>query len=167
MELDPDQIRLMRRFDDQMPAVPDWRRSKPTSGSLARIQAHFAIDLPPLLIALSGASHGFVRRFASLGLDEDSPSHIIRINSHWRRRRRTRRIPRGLIIVTMDHHDEHWCLDTNAAADGDDRFPLQFWSPDPMIYPSESDRPTERYPNFATFLRADIYWRRWHDRHRT
>lgn len=165
--MDTESLRFVREFDALDPGLWCPHCPKPTAASLSRVEAHFGIALPPLLIALARGSRHFGRRFASLGTDYDSPLHIIRINSHWRRRRRTRRVPRGFVIVTNEHDDRHWCLDTNEPADGDDRYPLQFWTPDPLIYASESHRPRERYPDFTRFLSADIHWHRWHARRRT
>ncbi|MBL8297148.1 MAG: SMI1/KNR4 family protein [Rhodanobacteraceae bacterium] len=164
--MDIDLFQLIARYNELNAGSSAYACPKPTAGSLSRIETHFGIRLPRPLIALARGSRYFGPRFASLGANYESPLHIIRINSHWRRRRRTRRLPRGLVIITTDHDDNYWCLDTSQTASGDDAYPLQFWSPQPLIYPSESSRPTERYADFTSFLRADIYWSRWHSRQR-
>lgn len=151
--------KLIRQFNEQRSGEWAASESQATPASIRRIGEHFGIALPPLLVELARRSHYFTRRFASLGRNYDDPEHIIRINSYWRRRRRMRRVPRGFVILNNDRHDDdYWCLDT-AAACGDGAIPVQFWSPQPRIYASESQRPVERYADFETFLRADLYWR--------
>ncbi|HSX58859.1 MAG TPA: hypothetical protein VLF18_01550 [Tahibacter sp.] len=103
--MDPSMLALIEQFNalDDSLYFPHW--PKPTDGSLSRIEAHFGVKLPPLLVSLARNSRRFGQRFASIGPNHDSPQHIIRINSYWRRRRRTRRVPRGYVIVTDEHDD--------------------------------------------------------------
>lgn len=147
---------LIAAFDN---AFSSWAttQARPSPDSIQRIEAHFSIRLPALLLELAQHSAAFGARFASLGDDFSSPDHIVRINSYWRGRRRTRRLPRNLVVVTHSSHDEFWCLDTDA----NDEPPVQFWHPDPILYFSEQ-RPVSRYPRFENFLRQDIYWHNYH-----
>ncbi|WP_257387174.1 SMI1/KNR4 family protein [Tahibacter caeni] len=134
---------LMQQFDAQWSG--DWAASetRATPASIRRISEHFGITLPPLLVALARSSHYFTRYFASLGRDYDDPGHIIRINSHWRRRRRTRRVPRGLLILNHSYDDDYWCLDAAATCEPG-AYPVYYWAPPPTNHPAGT-RLLERY----------------------
>ena len=148
---------LMRQFNDlNLVAFTDHPR--PTDGSINRINTHFGIRLPRTLLQLAKHSKNYNAMFLSLGADYTSRSHIIRVNSYWRRRRPKRRIPRHLVIVTHGYTDDlFWCLDVSAPASDGDGYAMQFWCPDELIYPSD-DRPVQRYPDFDSYLAGVIKW---------
>jgi hypothetical protein len=133
---------------------------RPTSHSLVAIERHFGIRLPAELVELARSSDFFSMRFLSLGTDTQSPQHIIRNNSYWRQRRRTRRVPASLVLFTHGHDDEYWALDAARTKDGD-ALPVQFWCPDEITYCSD-DRPTQRYSSFLEWLRAEVHWGEFH-----
>lgn len=139
---------------------------EPDAESVARIEQHFGIELPLQLIELATHSKSFSSRFLGLGPDFSSVTHIVRVNSYWRRRRVTRQVPREFVIMTMGFMDQmFWCLDKSSLTDTD-RLPVQFWCPEEILYASENDRPTERYPDFGSFIEADICWSEYHSKHK-
>jgi hypothetical protein len=121
-------LELVKRFDaglcDLIPAPP-----RPTLSSIARINAHFGITLPADMIEFALSSKGFGHWFASLGPDEQSRNHIIRVNSYWRRRRRTRAIPRHLVVINIGFDDDLDCLDLSAFDACSGEYPIRYWSP--------------------------------------
>lgn len=149
---------LFQRFDS-LKAVWFAGHARPTDGSINKVNAHFGIHLPRNLVQLAKHSKNYNACFLSIGSDYQSPSHIIRVNSYWRRRRPRRRIPRHLVIITEGSMDDRfWCLDTSApSSDDNDAYAVQFWCPDEIIYPSH-DRPTLRYPNFEQYIDGVIKW---------
>jgi hypothetical protein len=151
---------LIVAFDAQFRGlrwVDDDESQRPTGASVRRIETHFGIKLPADLVHLARRARHARSFLLEFGPDEHTSSHVIRCNSYWRRRRRTRRLPRNLIILNQGYMDDlFWCLDIAApTADGAD-YAVRFWCPDPIQYPGE--RPTERYPDFRSFLHAHIYW---------
>lgn len=141
-------------YDEATGWLRDEPHRKPTAFSLARIEQHFGLRLPRLLVELARTSKSFNSIFASLGPDYQAKDHIIRVNSYWRQRRRTRRAPRSLVILTRGHDAQFWCLDkleTGEAA-------VQFWCPDGLVYCS-AERPVMRYASFDEYLREDVRWR--------
>jgi hypothetical protein len=148
---------LIQRLDTLRPVcIP--RHARPTDGSISKINAHFSIQLPLALVQLARHSRNYDAYFLGLGPDYTSLSHIIRVNSYWRRRRPKRQLPRNLIIVTEGYMDDRfWCLDTSTPAVGSGGYPLQFWCPEELVYPSD-ERPIMRYPDFESFVEGVIKW---------
>ena len=137
---------------DSKPRVILTEQARPTRESVGRINSHFRIILPELLVALGQGAKNYSAIFASIGTDYGSAAHIIRLNSYWRRRRRTRRIPAYLVIITQGFMDDQfWCLNISRMGPGLDPYPVQFWCPVRLDYPSE-ERPALWYPSFEAFL---------------
>jgi hypothetical protein len=151
---------LRQRFDELFESGA-WLNPhpRPTDGSLLRIERHFGIRLPRVLVTMARSSKA-AWCFLSLGPDYDSHQHIIRVNSYWRQRRRTRRLPQDLVLLTHGHDDYYWALDV-ARVPGGDALPMQFWCPDKITYCSD-ERPTQRYPSFLEWLRAEVHWGEFH-----
>jgi hypothetical protein len=119
---------LAKRFDAALfhvlPAPP-----RATTFSIARINAHFGITLPADLVEFARCSKAFGNWFASIGPDYESPNHIIRINSYWRRRRRTRSMPRNLVAINLGFDDDLDCLDVSSYDPMSGEYHIQYWSP--------------------------------------
>lgn len=149
---------LARRFDAAMgPSSPPY--SPPTRAEIARVEQHFGILFPPLLVQLAVLSQHFNARFLCLEAHPKGGNSIISVNSYWKRRRRTRRLPANLIIVTEGYMDDaFWCLDRTDRAGGCGEFAWQFWCPDRLISPDETQVPVTRYSNFRSFIEADLEW---------
>ncbi|MDJ0941030.1 MAG: hypothetical protein QNJ00_14815 [Woeseiaceae bacterium] len=120
---------LVKRFDE---AVPSYHgpHPQPTEFSIRKINEHFGIQLPQLWIELACGSKSFSSWFSSIGPDFESHSHIIRINSYYRRRRRTRRIPDHLVIVNLGFDYDCDCLDIDTLDKATGNYALRYWSPD-------------------------------------
>ena len=116
---------LIAAYDQAVDRSWDEPHRRPTPFSIKRIEQHFGLRLPPLLIELARASKSFSSIFTSLGADYEAHDHIVRVNSYWRRRRRTRRIPRSYVILTQGHDNHFWCLDKHEAGET----AMQFWCP--------------------------------------
>lgn len=128
----------------------------PTPHSVAKIEAHFGLKLPPLLLYLAQTSPAFYRVFHSLGPISRGTFNLIQINSYWRRRRKTRRLPRDLVILTQGFMDERfWCLKLDADRD---RPEVRFWTPDRLYYHGDGEPGRMHYPDFETFLYEHIKW---------
>lgn len=115
---------LARRLDRCLPE-PQPLPGPPTSRSVAAIEAHFRIQLPRSLIVLAREARHFGAYFAGLGEDQASPTHIVRINSNWRRRRRTRRIPPDLVVINLGFDEDLDCLVLPGGDDG----AVVYWCP--------------------------------------
>ena len=150
---------IIKKFDAAIEGIAVHAHPLPTEKSVSKIEEHFKIKLPKLLLQLAEHGKNFSSRFLSLGSDFESHSHIIRVNSYWRRRRRTKRVPENLVVLTQGWMDNRfWCLDCSAPDEHKSDYAIQFWCPEKIFYASESDRPPERYPDFRSFVEADIYW---------
>ncbi len=103
---------------------------KPTNDSIEKINDHFGIQLPGALIEFARHSNSFSSWFASIGPDFDSHTHIIRINSFWRRRRKTRRIPTDLVIINLGHDEDCDCLDVSSYDPESGEYEIQYWCPE-------------------------------------
>jgi hypothetical protein len=127
--------------------------AKPTPASIAQVNAHFGVILPHELIQLAAESRSYSSWFASVGPDFMSPTHIVRINSYWRQRRRKRRIPPNLVAFTIGFDDEFWCFEKTTPSDG---LAVQFWSPHEIVY-SNPEPPTTAYESFQLYLSGQIF----------
>jgi hypothetical protein len=57
--------------------------------------------------------------------------------------------------------ERFWCLAKSSLTDTG-RLAVQFWCPEEILYASEWDRPTARYPDFVSLIEGDIYWLNYH-----
>jgi hypothetical protein len=109
-------------------------------------------------VQLAKHSAAYDAYFLSIGADYASQSHIIRVNSYWRRRRMKRRIPPNLVVITEGYMDDlFWCLDTSSPCCTGDGYAVQFWCPEKLTY-SSSGRPVQRYPDFESYMEGVIKW---------
>jgi len=120
---------LASEFDSLVKPVSTYVTPRPTESSLQRINAHFGISLPLDLVEFAAHSRNFGHWFASLGDDYTSTKHIIRINSYWRRRRRTRAAPRGLVIINIGFDDDLDCIDISSLDRAAGEYAIRYWSP--------------------------------------
>ena len=86
--------------------------------------------------------------FASIGPDYDAWSHIIRINSYWRRRRHKRRIPKHLVIINLGHDEDCDCLDLSRFDEESGEYRIQYWCPEL----NEQNSWPEACANFAAYI---------------
>ncbi len=121
-----------------MPWRP-FQHPRPTKHSIAKINEHFRITLPHSLLEFVRCWRSSGTLFASLGADYGSPNHIIRINSYWRQRRRTRRIPGNLVVINQCHDEDCDCLDLARFDSTTGEYAIQYWFPgttDEIVYSS-------------------------------
>jgi len=138
---------LIERFELAMGGQGSTH-APPTEPSLERISTALRIRLPDLLVTLAGESSRFGQVFLSLGEDYDSFTHIISYNRYWRRRRRTRRLPEDLVIISNGFMDEDFdCLVRPKDGTVDGGLAVEYWSPAPIGYP----RAGRRGPGYASF----------------
>jgi hypothetical protein len=151
-----DVMPLVRRFDEVLPPFfPEHPR--PTSHSIARIESHFGITLPRALLDFARSASRFGCWFSSLGPDYDNRAHIIRVNSFWRNRRRTKRIPRKLVAFTIGFDDDLDCFDTDAHDTVAGEYEIRYWSPG-------VEDAGSRHASFAAYVESHI--RSWEGSHR-
>ena len=116
---------------------------------MRHISAHFGIELPQELVELASSSHRFANVFLGFGENYQEFNHVIAYNRYWRSRRRTRKLPRDLVIVTNGFMDEDfWCLVRPEGEHGAPGRAVEFWSPAPVGFPRDG----VRGPAYATFL---------------
>ncbi|NJM12346.1 MAG: hypothetical protein HC889_11100 [Synechococcaceae cyanobacterium SM1_2_3] len=140
---------LIKHLDTALPDLGP-AHPPPTVESIDKISKHFGIVLPDDLVELATRSKKFSSLFLSLGPDYPSRNHIIRVNSHWRHRRRTRRLPNHLVIITDGFMDDRfWCMDIEQPN------AIQFWCPEPITYASVEPPPT-RYVTFEAFIEGMV-----------
>jgi len=124
----------------------------PTEASLNRISTVLRIRLPDLLVTLAKESSRFGHVFLSLGEDYESPTHIISYNRYWRRRRRTRRLPSDLVIISNGFMDEDFdCLVRPDKDQDNEGLAVEYWSPAPIGHPKNGCR-GPRYSSFEEYL---------------
>lgn len=149
---------LIERFD-AVGLGGTGARSKPTPSSLEKIQDHFGFKLPELLVCLGTSSLCYDNWFAGIGDDFLSGNHIVRINSHWRRRRRTRALPPNLVIFNLGFDLDFDCfdLDQRDPSTGDPF--VRYWTPGASV-----DEPIH-HANFRAYLEDAVQeWER--ERHK-
>ena len=146
---------FVARFDVAVggDGIGNW---PPTKASLDRITASLRIRLPDLLVTLATESSRFGHVFLSLGEDYESTAHIISYNRYWRRRRRTRRLPEDLVIISNGFMDEDFdCLVRPKEGQDDGGPAVEYWSPALIGYPRDGCR-GPRYASFEEYLEALI-----------
>ncbi len=114
-----------------VPSTPyrDFQYPRPTKHSIAKINEHFGIVLPYSLLEFVRCWRASGTLLASLGPDYDSYNHIIRINSYWRHRRRTRRIPNNLVVFNLSHDEDCDCFDVSRFDSATGEYAIQYWFP--------------------------------------
>ncbi len=151
LELD----KLIKRFDMIM-SICQEDIPRPTKNSIDNINKHFGITLPKSLIYFAINSKFFGTWFASLGDNYTYPHHIIRINSYWRRRRRTRRIPRNLIIINIGHDEDLDCMDKNSRNSETGEYTIRYWCPEVN---DEYQNNEYQYTDFFDYIKRCVnYW---------
>lgn len=124
----------------------------PTSQSVQEIESRINLRLPDLLIQMAMRCDSFSSVFLSIGPDIENHSHIIPYNRYWRRRRRTRKLPSDLVIITNGWMDEDfWCFVRSPQGTGIVEPRLQYWSPAPVGYPKDGVR-GEMHANIEEFV---------------
>ena len=146
---------LVSEFDDlHLPAVA-FAVEPPTDSSIRKINTHFAIELPHELILFAKLSKSFGSWFASLGEDYDSPKHIIRINSYWRRRRKTRAIPRNLLIINRGFDDDLDCIELDSLNVSTGACSIRYW------FPGCAPEDSTVYPTFVEYVQTNVgFWKK-------
>ena len=144
---------FIAQFDASM--IDAWEPyPRPTQASLLRISTHFNLTLPPQLVELAANSRCFSSFFLSLGEDYGNPVHIITYNAYWRRRRRTRRVPDDLVIVSNGFMDEDfWCL-VRSENPRQPTTTVEYWSPPAIGWPKGGATRGPSHPTFMDFLAA-------------
>jgi len=133
----------LSRLIDKANTLQTWQGKfqypRPTEFSLRRINEHFQMTLPQSLLEFVRSWRASGTWFASLGDDYDSPQHIIRINSYWRRRRMTRRLPHSLVVFNLCHDDDCDCFNLDAYDAASGEYEVRYWRPglaEVISYPS-------------------------------
>ena len=139
---------LIRRFDDLVLGLGYGPCCRPSRESICRIEAHFGMSLPAGLIQFAHQAKHFNRWFASLGQDYTNPMHIIRINSHWRRRRKTRAIPRQLVAFTVGFDEDLDCFDLSSFQADSGTYAIRYWTPGVLDAPP--------FAGFAEYMEAMV-----------
>lgn len=122
----------------------------PTADSVARIESHLRLKLPPELVQMARESRHFHHWFAGLGPDFVSSTHIVGVNGRWRREGPARRLPHGLVAFTLGFDDDLDCFVLDSAAAAAPRA-IRHWSPGPAD-------PRE-YVTFREYLEARLaFW---------
>ena len=130
-----------------MPWRP-FQHPRPTKQSIAKINEHFGIALPHSFLEVVRCWRSSGNHFASLGADYDSPNHIIRINSYWRQRRMTRRIPRNFVVINQCHDEDCDCLDLARFDSTSGEYAIRYW------FPGQSDECG--YSSFPEYMNVQL-----------
>jgi hypothetical protein len=144
-EADAGLLAMPERFDACI-AFPGEPFPRPTDASIDRIEKHFGFRLPFELTYLARNARRFGDWFAGLGPDYDADTHIIRLNSYWRQRRRTRRIPTDHVAFNRGFDDD---LDCFVTAPGPGEFAIAYWCPD-------LEDGGAVWPNFRAYLEDTV-----------
>lgn len=142
---------LVAKLDAALPEL--WEpHPRPTVAPLSRISAHFNLSLPHELIELARSSDRFSDLFLSFGENYTEPNHVIAYNRYWKRRRRTRKLPGDLVILTNGFMDEDfWCLVRPGDHNEPERPVVEYWSPAPIGFPKDGIR-GPAHSTFSSFL---------------
>ena len=148
--------RLVTIFD-QVVSNNGEHNHPPTAESIARINTHFGITLPPSFVKFAAQSKNFRSWFSSLGEDFCSPSHIIRTNSHFKniRRRREQRWcyvkPASYIVVNLGFDQDCDCIDASRYNSVTGEYVIRYWYPG-----MAEDEETSSYDCFEDYIRRHI-----------
>ena len=141
---------LVSSFDAAIPDLWD-PHPRPTEESIAKINGHFGIKLPPVLYEFALGCARFGNIFLGFGENYEAHDHVIPYNRYWRTRRRTRKLPSNLVIITNGFMDEDFgCLD-RTSPDGQGGYEVQFWSPAPIGFPHQGHM-GERLASFESLV---------------
>jgi len=121
--------KLIDRANAHSESRGNFQFPRPTSASIKRISEHFRMMLPHVFLELVRCWRGSGSWFASLGNDYENPQHIIRMNSYWRTRRRTRRLPSHLVIFNLGFDEDCDCFDLEAYDRATGEYPIRYWTP--------------------------------------
>lgn len=144
---------LVDRFDAAICPAGACSALKPTAASIKKINEHLGIQLPILLVEFATRSKNFGSWFSSLGPDYESPLHIIRLNSYWRRRRPKRRLPVNLIIINQGFDEDMDCIDTSSCNTSPGEYAIRYWCPE--------GNTGDPFPSFTAYIESHItYWER-------
>ena len=148
---------LIEKANDLPMARRRFQHPRPTQFSIRRINEHFRITLPESLLEFVRSWRSSGNWFASLGDDYDSPFHIIRMNSYWRRRRPTRRIPRNFVIFNLGHDEDCDCFNLDVYDPASGEYEIRYW------YPGFEE--VVSYPSFFNYMDFQINgWQKPRDR---
>ena len=139
---------LVKRFDSVISG--GWHVPCHTESSIHKINNHFGIVLPDSFLYFAKNSKKFGSWFCSFGEDYLSRQHVIRMNSHWRRRRTKRRIPSNLVIINIGFDEDCDCLDLNSLNESTGEYQIEYWNP-------YLDTPSNlRYNSFPHYIEHQI-----------
>ena len=139
---------LVERFDSVISG--GWHVPYPTDSSINRINNHFGIVLPESFLYFAKHSKKFGSWFCSFGEDYLSPQHVIRMNSHWRRRRKKKRIPSNLVIINIGFDEDCDCIDLHSLNESTGEYQMEYWNP-------YLDAPSSlRYNSFPHYIEHHI-----------
>ena len=125
-----------------------FQHPRPTEFSIRQINEHFQMILPGSLLEFVRSWRASGRWFASLGDDFASPEHIIRINSYWRRRRLTRRIPHNFVVFNLCHDEDCDCFSLDGYDRASGEYEIRYW------YPGFNE--VVSYPSFLNYMDSQI-----------
>ena len=131
--------RLIEKANDLPMSQHKFQHPRPTEFSIRRISEHFHMTLPGSLLEFVRSWRASGRWFASLGDDYESPEHIIRINSYWKRRRVTRRLPHNFVVFNLCHDEDCDCFNLDGYDRASGEYEIQYWYPgfsEVVSYPS-------------------------------
>ncbi|MFN8673312.1 MAG: SMI1/KNR4 family protein [Candidatus Sericytochromatia bacterium] len=140
---------LTIKFDRLIP-IYNQNLVKPNDSSIKKIETHFGFKLPESFIEFAKKSNSFSSFFSSLGNDYKNISHIIRINSYWRNRRKTRAIPKNLIIFTLGYDEDFYCFDLDNFDPIKNEYQIQYWSP--------NVNDGKKFLDFIEYLENQVYF---------
>lgn len=139
---------LIDKANDVPMAYHRLQHPRPTPFSIRRINEHFQMTLPASFLQFVRSWRSSGNWFAGLGSDYDSPFHIIRINSFWRRRRRTRRIPHNLVIFNRGHDEDCDCFNLDVYDPASGEYEIRYWFP--------GFKEIVSYPSFFDYMKLQV-----------
>jgi|GEM_PF-2357188 len=144
---------LIKRFDSVISGI--LHVDCYTESSIHKINNHFGIVLPKSFLYFAKNSKKFGSWFCGFGEDYLSRQHVIRINSYWRRRRKSKRIPTGFVVINIGFDEDCDCIDLNSFDALTGEYQIVYWSP--YLEPPFM----QRYNNFPDYIEFQI--KSWED----